>query len=160
MVEAGGGPSSFSTVTLLKRLTGKLFTAEVAKLTKEYGKDQVNQFLATFDFVVDAVGKASFFRCRRLLKPDGVFAATDLGPSGQNLILAMWSLMTRSGRVVLPAPRGVHVFVGFLKSRMEAGQFRAVIDRRYALAAIADAYRYVETGQKVGIVVIDVTTAE
>jgi NADPH:quinone reductase-like Zn-dependent oxidoreductase len=43
---------------------------------------------------------------------------------------------------------------------MEAGQFRAVIDRRYALAAIADAYRYVETGQKVGIVVIDVTTAE
>jgi NADPH:quinone reductase-like Zn-dependent oxidoreductase len=72
----------------------------------------------------------------------------------------MWSLMTRSGRVVLPAPRGVHGFVGFLKSRMEAGQFRAVIDRRYALAAIADAYRYVETGQKVGIVVIDVTTAE
>jgi hypothetical protein len=43
---------------------------------------------------------------------------------------------------------------------MEAGQFRAVIDRRYVLAAIADAYRYVETGQKVGIVVIDVTTAE
>ena len=53
MVEAGGGPSSFSTVTLLKRLTGKLFTAEVAKLTKEYGKEQVNQFLATFDFVVN-----------------------------------------------------------------------------------------------------------
>ena len=33
---------------------------------------------------------------------------------------------------------------------------RAVIDRRYPLAAIADAYRYVETGQKVGVVVIDV----
>jgi NADPH:quinone reductase-like Zn-dependent oxidoreductase len=39
---------------------------------------------------------------------------------------------------------------------MEAGQFRAVIDRKYPLAAIADAYRYVETGQKVGIVAIDV----
>lgn len=31
-----------------------------------------------------------------------------------------------------------------------------MIDRRYALEAIADAYRYVETGEKTGIVVIDV----
>jgi hypothetical protein len=43
---------------------------------------------------------------------------------------------------------------------MEAGQFRAIIDRRYTLAEIADAYRYVETGQKVGIVVINVAAAE
>jgi NADPH:quinone reductase-like Zn-dependent oxidoreductase len=39
---------------------------------------------------------------------------------------------------------------------MEAGELRAVIDRRYPLHAIADAYRYVETGQKTGIVVIDI----
>ena len=42
---------------------------------------------------------------------------------------------------------------------MQAGQFRAVIDRRYPLDAISDAYRYVATGQKVGIVVINVTPA-
>jgi hypothetical protein len=42
---------------------------------------------------------------------------------------------------------------------MEAGQFRAIIDRKYDFAAIADAYRYVETGQKVGIVVINVAAA-
>jgi hypothetical protein len=53
MVEAGGGPSNFSTVTLLKKLTGSLFDAEVAKLTKQYGKEQVGQFLKTFDFVVN-----------------------------------------------------------------------------------------------------------
>jgi NADPH:quinone reductase-like Zn-dependent oxidoreductase len=43
---------------------------------------------------------------------------------------------------------------------MEAGQFHTVIDRKYPLDAIADAYHYVETGQKVGIVVIDVAAAE
>ncbi|HYL27673.1 MAG TPA: hypothetical protein VEW74_07545 [Candidatus Nitrosotalea sp.] len=53
MVEAGGGPSNFSTAALLKVLTGSLFDAEVAKLTKQYGKDQVGQFLKTFDFVVN-----------------------------------------------------------------------------------------------------------
>jgi len=54
----------------------------------------------------------------------------------------------------------INGFVGFLKSRMEAGQFRAIIDRKSDLAAIADAYRYVETGQKVGIVVINVAAAD
>jgi hypothetical protein len=52
MVEAGGGPGNFSTVTLLKTLTGPLFDAEVGKLTKQYGKAEVTQFLKTFDFVV------------------------------------------------------------------------------------------------------------
>ena len=56
-------------------------------------------------------------------------------------------------------PRRINGFVGFLKGLMEAGQFRAIIDRKYDLAAIADAYRYVETGQKVGIVVINVAAA-
>ncbi len=53
MVMAGGGPKDFSTVTLLKKLAGSHFDAEVAKLTKEYGKEQVGQFLKTFDFVVN-----------------------------------------------------------------------------------------------------------
>lgn len=52
MIEAGGGPKNFQTVTLLKTLAGPKFDPEVAKLTKQYGKDQVGQFLKTFDFVV------------------------------------------------------------------------------------------------------------
>lgn len=52
MVEAGGGPRDFDTVTLLKRLTGPLFGAELHKLTAQYGQAQVSQFVKTFDFVV------------------------------------------------------------------------------------------------------------
>jgi len=74
----------------------------------------------------------------------------------------IWSLIAKNNRVLVPLPpRGSgHAFVEFLKARMEAGQFRAVIDRRYPLDAIADAYCYVETGQKVGIVVINVAAAD
>jgi len=93
-----------------------------------------------------------------MLATDGVFGATDLGPWCQSLLLEIWSSVTGSNRVVIPLPRrrSIKEFVTSLQKRMEAGEFRAIIDRRYPLAAIADAYRYVEKGQKTGIVVINV----
>jgi NADPH:quinone reductase-like Zn-dependent oxidoreductase len=111
-----------------------------------------------FDFVLDSVGKMTASQWRPLLTPDGVFATTDMGPKGQSIMLFLWSQITRSGRVTIPVPpRGSGgPFVKFLKERLDAGDFRAVIDRTFPLDRIADAYRYVETGQKAGIVVIDV----
>ena len=127
----------------------------------DYTAEDFTQIGETFDCVLDAVGKTTYFRCRRLLKPEGVFAATDLGPWCQNPLLAIWSSITGSHRVIFPLPQSskAKAFVDFLKTRMEASEFRPVIDREYPLEAIADAYRYVETGQKTGIVVINVRPA-
>jgi NADPH:quinone reductase-like Zn-dependent oxidoreductase len=124
----------------------------------DYATPEFRELGMSYDFVLDAVGKMTARRWRPLLKPDGVFATTDIGPGGQSLRLLLWSLVTRSGRVTVPVPRrgSAPAFVDFLKARMEAGEFRAVVDRHYPLVAIADAYRYVQTGQKAGIVVIDV----
>jgi NADPH:quinone reductase-like Zn-dependent oxidoreductase len=152
----------------LAKAAGAHVTAVVATphiaLAASLGADRVVDYTAgdfarldeRFDSVVDAVGRTTYFQCRRLLKPGGVFAATDMGPGGQTLMLALWSMITRSGRVLITLPGRVDGFVGYLKDLMETGRLRAVIDRRYPLEAIADAYRFVETGQKVGIVVIDV----
>lgn len=139
-------------------------------LVRSLGADRAIDYTAqdfthmgeTFDFVFDAVGKTTYFRCRPLLKPKGIFAATDLGPWGQNPLLTIWSAVTGSRRVLFPLPQTgkAKAFVEFLKARMEAGEFRAVIDREYTLDAIADAYRYVLTEQKTGIVVIHVPAAQ
>jgi len=128
----------------------------------DYATPEFRELGKTFDFVLDAVGKMTVFQWRRLVKPDGFFAITDLGPWGQEVPFLLWSAITRNGKVSVPLPRRgrAQEFVNFLKERMEAGQFRGVVDRKYPLDAIADAYRYVLTGQKAGIVVIDVQASQ
>ncbi|WP_372786037.1 NAD(P)-dependent alcohol dehydrogenase [Phenylobacterium sp.] len=159
-----------SAAVQLAKAYGAHVTAVVAtrhlELARSLGADRVVDYTAEdfsrigerFDFVLEAVGKTSFWRYRRLLKPEGTFMATDMGPWGQYLPLLLWSAIAKNNRVVVPLPPrgGGHAFVAFLKARMEAGQFRGVIDRSYPLDAIAEAYRYVETGQKAAIVVIEV----
>jgi NADPH:quinone reductase-like Zn-dependent oxidoreductase len=171
LVYGASGAIGTAAVQLAKAY-GARVTAVVAtrhlELARSLGADEVIDYLAgdftrvgeRFDFVLDAVGKASFFRCRRLLKPDGRFMSTDAGPGLENLPLALWSWVTRSNKVTVPLPpRGSgRRFVESLRLLLSAGTFRAVIDRRYPLDAIADAYRYVETGQKTGIVVINVVS--
>jgi NADPH:quinone reductase-like Zn-dependent oxidoreductase len=127
----------------------------------DYTSEEFERLGRDFDFVLDAVGKLGVRRWRRWLKPEGVFAATDRGPWSQNLLFVLWSKVTGSGRVVIPlAKRGSgQAFVNELRERIEAGRYVPVIDRSYPLAAIADAYRYVQTGEKAGVVVIDVTEA-
>src|SRR5580692_11887653 len=51
MIVAGGGPSDFKTVTLVKVLAGDKTSAEVASLTKKFGADKVAHFVTIFPFV-------------------------------------------------------------------------------------------------------------
>ncbi len=170
LIYGASGAIGTAAVQLAKSY-GANVTAVVAtrhlNLVKSLGADRVIDYTAedftqigeTFDFVLDAVGKTTYFRCRRLLKPGGVFAATDLGPWWQNLLVAAWWSITGSKRVVMPMPKSSKTFVEYLKGRIEAGEFRAVIDREYPFEEIVDAYHFVETAQKTGIVVINVAPA-
>ena len=110
----------------------------------------------TYDVVFDAVGMHSFRRCRRSLKPGGLFIETDLGFMWHVPILALLSRWIGDRRVTLPIPKYTKANVLVVKELIEAGTYRAVIDRRYPLEEVVEATTYVETKQKTGNVVLTV----
>jgi NADPH:quinone reductase-like Zn-dependent oxidoreductase len=107
----------------------------------------------TDDVIFDAVGKISFRRCRRALKPGGAYCETDLGLLWHVPILAMVTRRIGDKRVILGTTRYTQADVIFLEELIEAGKYRAVVDRVYPLEQVVEASRYVETGHKVGNVV-------
>jgi len=120
----------------------------------DYAREDFTGNGQTYDVIFDAVGKHSFGRCRDSLNPGGIYLATD---QLRNLILALWTSRVGDKKVVFPIPpHYTKRDVVFLKELMEAGQYRAVIDRQYPLADVIEASRYVETEQKTGNVVLSV----
>ena len=107
--------------------------------------------------VLDSVGKSSFSQCKRLLKPDGIYISSELGPAAQNPFLALIAPIHGGKKVMFPIPKHDQEMVRFFKDLIESGEFKPVIDRTYPLDQIVEAYRYVETGQKTGNVVINLT---
>jgi len=103
----------------------------------------------TYDVIFDAVGKHSFRRSKGSLNRGGMYLATD---HLSNLALALWTSRIGDKRVVFPIPpRYTKKDVLFLKQLIEAGKYRAVIDRCYPLEQVIDATRYVEKSRRPAI---------
>ncbi|MGB3187424.1 MAG: NAD(P)-dependent alcohol dehydrogenase [Ornithinimicrobium sp.] len=131
-----------------------LGAARVVELATSHGLDEVG---TGFDAVFDATGHTSFGATRRLIRPGGSFASTELGRGGQNIFLAAGAPVARAvGRrhVRFPLPHADATLAGQLRDLMARGAYRPVVDRTYDFKQIREAYAYVDSGRKVGNVVI------
>ena len=122
----------------------------------DYTREDFTKVAETYDVVFDAVGKTSFRRCRRLLKPGGLFVETDLGFMWHAPVLALATKWLGDKRVRIGMAKYTKEDVVLLKELIEQGKYRAVIDRTYPLEDVVEATAYVETGQKTGNVVLAV----
>ena len=133
-------------------------------LVKSLGADnvidyQTQDFTKTeikFDFIFDAVGKSSFGKCKPLLTNKGIYISTELGKNAENIFFALVTSFGRGKKVLFPIPTINKEDVVFLKDLVEQGAFKPVIDRHYKLEQIVEAYKYVESGQKTGNVIIKI----
>ena len=123
----------------------------------DYTQEDFTKNGETYDVIFDAVGKHSFKKCKGSLKPGGVYVATD---GFRNFFLALWTSRIGDRKAIFPIPpHYTQKNVEFLKKVIEAGRFRAVIDRSYPLEDVVEATRYVETQQKTGNVVLTINVS-
>jgi NADPH:quinone reductase-like Zn-dependent oxidoreductase len=99
----------------------------------DYTKEDFSSIEERYDVIYDTVAKFPKSQYSKMLKPSGTFvtmARLDTKESMANLV--------------------------FIKELIEAGEIKAVIDRRYPLEQMVEAHHYVDTGHKKGNVVITV----
>lgn len=167
MVYGATGAIGSAAVQILKhfgaRVTAVCNTKNV-ELVKSLGADVVIDYQTEdyrmiekkFDFIFDAVGKSSYGQCKPLLTEKGIYISTELGKNGENIYYALTTSFSRGKKLLFPIPTITKDDVLFLKELFENGEYKTVIDRQYKLEEIVDAYRYVESGQKTGNVIIKV----
>lgn len=165
MVYGATGAIGSAAVQLLKHFGARVTAVcktEHVKLIKSLGADTVidytkEDFTRTgqaYDFIFDAVGKSSFGACKPILSEKGIYISTELGKNSENIFLALTTSFSSGKKLLFPIPGISKEDVIFLKELVVSGKYKPLIDRYYPFEQIVDAYRYVETRQKTGNVVI------
>ena len=120
----------------------------------DYTKDDFTRSAHSYDLIFDIVGATTFDRCQNSLKPQGIFLQNIMGLT--DMVRILWTSISGGkklkGGVAMDSPERMQV----IAELAAAGKLKPVIDRRYPLERIAEAFTYVERGHKKGNVVITV----
>ncbi|HYZ12256.1 MAG TPA: NAD(P)-dependent alcohol dehydrogenase [Actinomycetota bacterium] len=168
LVYGASGSIGTAAVQLAKQLGAVVIAfcgSDGVDVVRSLGADEVVDFRQrdvtetgeSYDVIVDAVGKLSARRARRALKPKGIYTtAGSPGSLGGVLALGLVTKISGKRRVRLGLARYRREDLLSLKELVEAGAYRPVIDRSYALEDVVEAHRYVDKQRKIGNVVLTV----
>ncbi len=169
---ASGGVGTFA-VQIAKALgaevTGVCSTRNV-DLVRSLGADHVVDYTREdftrndrrYDLMFDIAGSRSWSECRRVLNPQSTFVIVG-APKGNRVIGPLSHIVKIRLAALRSSQKAVFFVAKFNKADMvvlqellEAGKVTPVIDRRYELSEIADAFRYMGEGHAQGKIVIAV----
>ncbi len=165
LINGAGGSIGTIAIQLAKHFGAEVTAVDSTKkleMLRSIGADHVIDYTQedftksgkTYDLIFDVVGKSPFWRSVRSLTPNGCYLLAI--PTLLKSMRGRWVSMTSSKQVIGGSAGYKSENLTFLSDLIEAGQIKAVIDRRYALEQISEAHRYVETGGKKGNVVIPI----
>jgi len=120
----------------------------------DYTKADFTQNGETYDVIFDVVGKSNFTPSLESLRDGGVYLLAN--PRMSQMVRGPWVSRTGSKRVITQTASKNTEDLLFIRELIEAGKLMTVIDRRYSLEQIVEAHRYVDTGRKLGNVIITV----
>jgi NADPH:quinone reductase-like Zn-dependent oxidoreductase len=161
---AGGGVGTFA-VQIAKSfgaevtgvdLAGKLdmLLSIGADQVVDHAKEDFTRSGKEYDLILDVVSHRSVFEYKRALAHKGICVL--VGGSGgaiiKSLLLGSWALGDRKVTLLLYKPNPLDLTL--ISNMIEAGKVAPVIDRRYKLIEVVDAFRYYAEGNVKGKIVV------
>ena len=121
----------------------------------DYTREDFTQNGETYDLIFDILGRSSFSRVRRSLKPDGIYLLSSFKMKA--LLDMLWTSLTGSKQKVICAfANETPENLAFVKKLVEEGRIKAIVGKSFSMEQAAEAHRYVEQGRKQGHVVITI----
>lgn len=164
LVIGGTGAIGSAAIQILKSRNIHVTAVSLGNVEKvaQLGADQVidgqiHDFTGIkqqFDAVLDAVGKSRFKICKPLLKKNGTYLSSELGPNWENPFLSLSTSIFSSKKVKFPIPLNVNKSLIQIEELLLEGKFKPLIDRVVSLEELPEAYTYVGSGKKLGNVVL------
>jgi NADPH:quinone reductase-like Zn-dependent oxidoreductase len=128
----------------------------------DYTREDFTRSDQRYDLMFDNAGSRSWSECKRVLKPHatvvlvgGQMGGRLLGPLGHVIKMRLAAVLS-SRKAVFFVAKFNSADMEVLRELLEAGNVKPVIDRRYELSQIAEAFRYMGEGHAQGKVVITV----
>jgi NADPH:quinone reductase-like Zn-dependent oxidoreductase len=118
----------------------------------DYKREDFTQNNKVYDVVFDTVGKSPVFRTKKSITPSGWYLLATFGLP----MLIQLLLPSKNGKRNLEYGTLAEKNEDLLriKNLIETGVIRPTVDRSYPLEQADDAHRYVESGQKMGSVIL------
>lgn len=165
MVNGGTGAIGSALIQLLKAeniLVTATCNKENFSIVRALGAERIIDYTSTdftqdaerFDYVFDAVGKSSFKKCKRLLKPNGIYMSSEPGSYGANIFLALLTPLKGGKKVIFPIPSNIKASLALINKLVEENKFSPLIDNTYPLEKISEAFTRALSGQKTGNIIL------
>jgi NADPH:quinone reductase-like Zn-dependent oxidoreductase len=169
LVNGGTGAIGSAAIQLLKSkgisVTAVCHEINVEKV-KALGADRVialekedfTKEKIEYDFVFDAVGKSRFLLCKPILKPNGIYISTELGPNWENITLALTTPILGGKKVIFPLPLDILDSMNHIQNLLLKGEFKPLTDRIFPLDQVREAFAYVASEKKIGNVILQISS--
>ena len=120
----------------------------------DYTQENFTKNGKRYDVIIDVVGKFGTLRRLKSLTKKGRYYLANPGIS--HLLIGSWISLTSRKKLIVQSAAQAEEDLLFLKELIELGKLKVIIGKTFPLEETAAAHRYVETGQKIGNVVITV----
>lgn len=125
-----------------------------ADKTIDYTKEDFTKDHEKYDFVFDTVSNSTFGKCKPLLHKNGIYISSELGPMAQNVFFALFTPLSGGKKVKFPIPVNIKASISDITPLLINGEFKPLLDRKFPMEQIREAYQYAASGQKIGNVII------